>query len=52
MNQKEKDQTKLLLMAEFVHNNTKNTSKDYTSFELNYKYQPKVSFKDKTDLFS
>ena len=33
-------------MAEFAYNNTKNTSTDFTSFELNYGYHPRVFYKE------
>lgn len=37
-------------MAEFAYNNAKNdVNISYIPFELNYKYYPKVSFKDKTN---
>ena len=31
-------------MVEFVYNNAKNASASYTSFELNYKYYPYISY--------
>ncbi len=37
-------------MAEFIYNNAKNASTSHTSFELNYGYHPKVSFKEDIDL--
>ncbi len=43
------DWAKLLLMAEFAYNNTKNASTGHTSFELNYGYCPRVSFKEDVD---
>ncbi len=33
-------------MAEFAYNNTKNASTGHTSFELNWGYHPRVSFKE------
>ena len=36
-------------MAEFVYNNAKNPSIDYTPFKLNYSYHPKVSFEKNTN---
>ena len=33
-------------MAEFAYNNAKNASTDFTSFELNYRYHPWVSYKE------
>ena len=32
-------------MTEFVYNNTKDTSIQYTSFGLYYRYQPRISYK-------
>ena len=36
----------LLSMTEFIYNNAKKISKGYTSFELNYGYHPRISFKE------
>ena len=36
-------------MAEFAYNNTKNASTGFTSFELNYGYHPRVSYKKNLD---
>ncbi len=36
VNYKQDDWAKLLLIAEFAYNNTKNASTGHTSFELNY----------------
>lgn len=36
----------LLLIAEFAYNNAKNVSTDYTSFEFNCGYYPKIFFKE------
>ncbi len=33
-------------MAEFTYNNVKNTSTSHTSFELNYGYHPRTSYKE------
>ena len=33
-------------MAEFAYNNAKNASTRYTSFELNCRYHPRVSYKE------
>ena len=33
-------------MAEFAYNNTKHASTGYTLFELNYRYHPRVSYKE------
>ncbi len=37
---------RLLPMAEFTYNNTKNASTSHTPFELNCDYYPRVSFKE------
>ena len=44
--EKKNDWAKLLAIAEFVYNNTKNTSTSHTSFEFNYSYYPKVLFEE------
>ena len=49
INFKQNDWVRLLPMAEFVYNNTKNTSTGHTPFELNCGYYPRVSFKKDTD---
>ena len=36
-------------MAEFVYNNAKNASTDYTFFELNCGYHLRVSYKEDLD---
>ena len=36
-------------MAEFIYNNIKNTNNSDILFELNYRYHPRVLFKDKTN---
>ena len=36
-------------MAKFFHNNVKNASTNYTPFELNCDYYPKISFKKDVD---
>ena len=43
---------RLLPMAEFAYNNTKNASTGYTPFELNYDYHLRVFFKEDTNLCS
>ncbi len=43
---------RLLPMAEFAYNNTKNASAGHTSFELNCGYHPRVSFEEDVDLRS
>ncbi len=40
---------RLLPMAEFAYNNAKNVGTGHTSFKLNCKYHPKVSFKEDVD---
>ena len=40
---------RLLSMAEFTYNNTKNASTGYTPFELNCGYHPRVSYKEDHD---
>ena len=46
VNFKQNDWVRLLLMAEFVHNNAKNASTGYTLFELNCKYYPCVFYQE------
>ena len=36
-------------MAEFAYNNSKNASTSHTSFELNYKYHPYISYEEDLD---
>ena len=43
------DWARLLPMAEFAYNNPKNASTGFTSFELNYGYHPRVSYKENLD---
>ncbi len=40
---------RLLLIAEFAYNNTKNASTGYTLFELNCGYYPRVSLEEDVD---
>ncbi len=42
VNWEQDDWARLLPMAEFAYNNTKNTSTSHTPFELNYDYHPRV----------
>lgn len=42
VNFEQNNRVKLLLMAKFTYNNTKNTSTSYTCFKLNCSYQPNV----------
>ena len=46
INYKQNDWAKLLPIAEFAYNNTKNISTGYTPFELNYDFHPRVSYKE------
>ena len=45
VNFEQNDWARLLLMAEFAYNNTKNASSGHTPFELNYDYHPRMSYK-------
>lgn len=49
VNKKQNDWIRLLLMVEFVYNNTKNTNIDHMPFELHCGYYPHIFFKDKVD---
>ena len=49
VNFKQNDWAKLLPIAEFAYNNTKNTSTGYTPFKLNYGYYLCVFFKKDTN---
>ena len=46
------DWARLLTMAKFAYNNAKNASTGYTSFELNCRYPPRVSYEEDLDLRS
>ena len=46
VNIKQNDWARLLLITEFVYNNAKNTSTEYTLFELNCSYHLWMSYKD------
>ena len=46
VNFKQKNWARLLLMAEFAHNNAKNISTGHTPFELNCGYHLQVSYKE------
>ena len=52
VNFEQNDWARLLPMAEFAYNNAKNASIDYTSFELNCGYHPRVFYKKNLDLRS
>ena len=49
VNIEQNDLARLLSMAEFTYNNTKNASIGYTPFELNCKYHLRVSYEDDLD---
>ena len=49
VNIEQNDWAKLLLMAEFAYNNTKNTSIGHTPFELNCGYHPRILYKEDVD---
>ena len=51
-NFEQNDWGKLLLMAEFIYNNFKNTSTVHTLFKLNCGYYPYVLFEEDTNLCS
>lgn len=46
VNFEQNDWARLLPMAEFAHNNAKNTSTGHTPFELNCEYHPCVSYEE------
>ena len=49
VNFEQNDWARLLLMAEFAYNNTKNTSTGHILFELNCGYYPWMLYKEKID---
>ena len=49
INWEQDDWVRLLLMAEFAYNNTKNANIGHTPFELNCGYHPRMSFKEDVD---
>ncbi len=49
VNYEQNDWARLLPMAEFAYNNTKNTSTGHTSFELNCGFHPHVSYEEDID---
>ncbi len=49
VNWEQDDWTKLLTLAKFAFNNTKNASTGHTLFELNCDYHSRVSFKEDVD---
>ena len=52
MNWEQNDWERLLLIAKFAYNNSKNASTGYMPFELNYGHYPQVFFEDNVDLGS
>ncbi len=49
VNRKQDDYARLLPIAEFAYNNTKNTSTSQTSFKFNCDYYPRISFEEDVD---
>ena len=49
INYEQNNWARLLPMAEFAYNNTKYASMGYTPFELNYKYYPRIFYKEDVD---
>ena len=49
VNFKQNELARLLTMAEFVYNNTKNASTGHTPFELNYDYHSWMSYEEDVD---
>ncbi len=49
INWEQDDWARLLPIAEFAYNNTKNVSIGHTPFEFNYSYHPRISFKKDVD---
>ena len=49
INFKQNDCARLLPMAKFAYNNTKNTSAGFTPFELNCRYHPQVFYEEDVD---
>ena len=49
VNFKQNDWARLLLMAEFAYNKSKNASTSHTPFELNCGYHPRTSYEEKVD---
>ena len=52
VNWEQNDWARLLPMAEFAYNNSKNASTGHTPFELNYGYHLRVSYEEEFDLRS
>ncbi len=51
VNKEQNNWERLLLIVEFAYNNAKNINISYTLFEFNYKYYPRVSFKDEINFY-
>ena len=49
MNWEQNDWARLLPMAEFAYNNSKNASTGHTPFELNCGYHPRMSYEEEVD---
>ena len=49
VNWEQNDWARLLPMAEFVYNNSKNASTGHTPFELNCDYHPYILYKEEVD---
>ena len=49
MNWEQNDWARLLSMAEFAYNNSKNTSTDHIPFELNCGYHPRILYKEEVN---
>ena len=52
INGEQNDWARLLPMAEFAFNNTKNASTNHTPFKLNYGFHPQAFFEDNVNLYS
>ena len=52
VNQKQNNWARLLLMPDFVCNNTKNASTNHIYFKLNFGYHSYISFKDDANPYS
>ena len=49
VNFKQNNWSRLLLMAEFAYNNTKNASTGHILFKLNCGFHPQISYKENVD---
>ena len=52
MNSEQNDWARLLSMAEFAYNNSKNASTGYVPFELNCDYHSQMSYMEKVNPYS